>query len=300
MWRRRQCCHVHDSSTLCSRRTALWKSHRGPAAVTGMGDGDIRNCRDVHSYPPRSTDFRDRCTVIPTHPARGEFMAGSDCRGAFGRFLPAVHWEAALSVLPRSGIAGPQGRARQAVKGDDRGRSRHTRSATGRRRAAGRTTDRHRGHRPPRRPAAPVRGGGRHTRGAPRGAGGQRRLGGRAARPRGGRRRAARSRGRAQKGRRPRRPGPGRLGGVAAGGRDRRRARPDAARRRAVARRPHRRCGRGCRPARPHRGRHRRPGRGRRVHARVRAGRHLRAGGAAHAPGGRRSAGWRTRRTPRR
>ncbi len=67
------------------------------------------------------------------------------------------------------------------------GRNCHRRSAARRRRATGRTADRHRGRRAPRRPAAPVRGGRRDTRGPPRGAGAPGRLGDGTARP--GRRR---------------------------------------------------------------------------------------------------------------
>ncbi len=71
--------------------------------------------------------------------------------------------------------------------------------------------------------------------------GARRRLGGGTARPRRRRRRTAGARGRAPPGSGAGRAGPGRLRGLAAGRRDRRRPRADAARRRAVARRPDRR-----------------------------------------------------------
>ena len=54
-------------------------------------------------------DFPVRCTVIPARSDRGEFMAGSDCRGVYGRFLSAVHMEAGCRFFTSLGIAWPQG-----------------------------------------------------------------------------------------------------------------------------------------------------------------------------------------------
>jgi hypothetical protein len=54
-------------------------------------------------------DFRDRCTVIQTRPARGEFMDPFRLSGAFGRFVSAVHMGAGCRFFTCLGIAGPQG-----------------------------------------------------------------------------------------------------------------------------------------------------------------------------------------------
>jgi helicase/secretion neighborhood CpaE-like protein len=51
-------------------------------------------------------DFRDRRTVIPTRSVRGRFTAAFRLSDAFGRFVSAVHMEAACRLFTRAGIAG--------------------------------------------------------------------------------------------------------------------------------------------------------------------------------------------------
>ncbi|MFF9122762.1 hypothetical protein ACF09J_05585 [Streptomyces sp. NPDC014889] len=58
-------------------------------------------------------DFPDHCTVIPTRTAPGEFLAGSDCQGACGRFRIGRSKEGRSPVLLVFGIRGAAPAARK-------------------------------------------------------------------------------------------------------------------------------------------------------------------------------------------